>query len=71
MIEAEGDNQNGGIFSLSTDISLLLCPPKGNRPMLLKKFGDWDVKKENLMKFPVHFTSKNGIFLTTSSDVSK
>ena len=70
MIEAEGGNQNGGIFSFSSDVSLLSSPPDGKKPTLLEKFGDWDVETENLMKYPIHVTSKNGIFLTASSSVS-
>ena len=42
MIEANGDNKNGIIFSYSTEPSLLACPPKVFKPKLLKKFGDWN-----------------------------
>ena len=70
MIEASGDDQNGGIFSLESDFTLLNCPPKDKKPALLKKFGSWDEGVENLAKFPIHAVSKNGVFITASSDVS-
>lgn len=70
MLEASGENQNGGIFSLPVDFSLHTCPPKGKVPALLKKFGKWDEDTENFLKYPIHYASKNGIFLTASSDVS-
>lgn len=69
MIEANGDDKNGGIFSLDAGFTLLNCPPKDKKPTLLKKFGNWDENVENLMKYPVHSVSKNGVFITSSSDV--
>ena len=51
MIEANGDNKNGGIFSYSTEPSLLTCPPKVFKPKLLKKFGDWNEETESLAKY--------------------
>ena len=70
MIEASGDDQNGGIFSLESDLTLLNSPPKDKKPALLKKFGSWNEGVENLAKFPIHAVSKNGVFITASSDVS-
>ena len=70
MIEANGENKNGGIFSLPNEVNLLTCPPPGIKPKLLKKFGNWDEKIENIAKYPVYITSKNGVFITASSAVS-
>lgn len=71
MIEADGDDRNGGIFSLAVDFSLLVCPPRDRKPKLLKKFGNWNESTENLARYAIHTASKNGeIFFTASSDVS-
>ena len=51
MIETNGDNKSGGIFSYSTEPSLLTCPPKVFKPKLLKKFGDWNEETESLAKY--------------------
>ena len=67
MIEADG---NGGIFSAPVDFSLLSCTSPGINVMLEKKFGSWDEKKENLGKFPIYLTSRNGIFIAASAPVS-
>ena len=71
MLEADEDDRNGGIFSLPIDFTLLSCPPKGKKPLLLKKFGTWNESVENWSKYPIHHVAKKGgIFLTASSDVS-
>ena len=70
MIEADGNDKNGGIFSVDADFTLLNCPPKDKKPTVLKKFGSWEESVENLAKYPVHAVSKNGVFITASSDVS-
>jgi len=70
MLEADGEDQNGGIFSLPVDFTLLNCPPKDKKPVLLKKFGTWNESTENWSKYPVHTAGKGGIFLTASSEVS-
>ncbi|XP_057304821.1 uncharacterized protein LOC130641845 isoform X1 [Hydractinia symbiolongicarpus] len=67
MIEANGANSNGGIFSSSVDYSLLTCPPSSVKPKLIRKFGTWDELKENFAKYPLFLTSKNGVFLTAST----
>ena len=71
MIEADGADSHGGIFSLSTDFSLLTCPPNGIKPKLVKKFGEWNESIENIANYPIHHAAKNNkIFITASSDVS-
>ena len=70
MIEANGDNENGGIFSYSAEPSLLTCPSKGFKPKLLKKFGDWNEETESLAKFAPYITSSNGVFVKAGSAVS-
>ena len=72
MLEANGADSNGGIFSLPVDFTLLNCAPKDKKPVLQKKFGSWDENTENFLKHPVTAGSKNGIFLAASpSDVTK
>ena len=70
MIEANGDNKNGGIFSYSTEPSLLTCPPKGFKLKLLKKFGNWNEETESLAKYAPYITSSDGVFVKTGSAVS-
>ena len=71
MIEADGTDTNGGIFSLPVDFTLLNCAPKDKKPVLREKFGNWDENTENLAKNPITAGSKNGVFLSaTHSDVS-
>ena len=70
MIEADGNDANGGVFSLPVTHSLLTCPPAEVKPIILKKFGSWNEGVENIAKYPIYSTSKNGVFLTASSDVS-
>ena len=70
MIEANGNNENGGIFSYSTEPSLLTYPPKGFKPKLLKKFGDWNEETESLAKYVPYMTSSNGVFVKAGSAVS-
>ena len=70
MIEANGDNKNGGIFSYSTEPSLLTWPPKGFKPKLLKKFGNWNEETESLAKYAPYITSSNGVFVKAGSAVS-
>ena len=70
MIEANGDNKNGIIFSYSTEPSLLACPPKVFKPKLLKKFGDWNEETESLAKYAPYITSSNGVFVKAGSAVS-
>lgn len=70
MLEASEENQNGGIFTIPVDFSLLANPVKGKTPTLLKKFGSWDENMENFLKYPVHLASQNGIFLAASSEVN-
>ena len=66
MIEADGADKNGGIFSLPVTFSLKTCPPSGIKPTVLKKFGGWNEESENIAKYPIYSTSKNGIYLTAS-----
>ena len=71
MVEADGTDKNGGIFSLPVDFTLLNFAPKDKKPVLRKKFGNWNENTENLAKNPITAGSKNGIFLSASrSDVS-
>ena len=70
MIEADGFGKNGGIFSAPVGFTLLNCPPKDKKPILLQKFGSWDEDKENWLKHPPTAGSKNGVFISASSDVS-
>jgi len=63
MIEANGENQHGGIFSYSAKPSLMTCPQKGYLPKLIKKFGTWDEATENIANYPVFPTSLNGVYL--------
>jgi len=70
MIEADGEDNHGGIFSLTTGFSLLTCPPHGTKPKLVKKFGEWNESVENIANYPIHYAAKNNkIFITASSDV--
>ena len=69
MIEANGNNENGGIFSYSTEPSLLTYPPKGFKPKLLKKFGDWNEETESLAKYIPHMTLNDGVFVKAGSAV--
>uniref|UniRef100_A0A7M6DPA1 Uncharacterized protein n=1 Tax=Clytia hemisphaerica TaxID=252671 RepID=A0A7M6DPA1_9CNID len=66
MVEADGTDTNGGIFSLPADFTLLNCAPKDKKPILRKKFGNWDEGVENFAKNPITAGSKNGIFLSAS-----
>lgn len=61
MLEASNENQNGGIFSLPVDFSLLSSPPDGKKPNLVQKFGTWSTDEENFLKSPVHFSSNKGM----------
>ena len=71
MVEADGTDTNGGIFSLPVDFTLLNCAPKDKEPILIKKFGTWNENTENFLKNPITAGSKNDIFLSASrSDVS-
>lgn len=47
MIEADGENQNGGIFAITTQ----KCEGENCQPKLIQKFGNWDEKVENFGKY--------------------
>ena len=68
MIEADGNDQHGGIFSIPNDFSLLSCPTTGNKPTVLKRFGTWNEATENIAANPIYLTQQNGIFLTANTD---
>ena len=70
MVEANGEDQNGGVFSFTVVPSLLTCPSEDFKPTLLKKFGDWNEKTELLAKYAPCISSGNGVFLKTGSVVS-
>ena len=70
MLEANGDNKNGGIISYSTEPSLLTCPRKVFKLKLLKKFGDWNEETEPLAKYALYITSSNGVFVKAGSAVN-
>ena len=70
MVEADGEDQNGGIFSFTVVPSLLTCPPEDFKPTLLKKFGDWNEETELLAKYAPCISSNNGVFLKAGSVVS-
>lgn len=61
MLEASNNNQNGGIFSLPVDFSLLRSPTKGLKPTLIRKFGRWNTNSENFLKFPIYYSTNKGI----------
>lgn len=44
MIEADGTDKNGGVFSRSATSS---------KPTLIKRFGDWNTEIENFVKYPI------------------
>ena len=67
MIEASGEDQNGGIFTASVDYSVLECQPKSVKINLKKKFGDWDEQIENYLKFPLcRKSGSNGVYIGSS-----
>ena len=70
MIEANGNDKNGGIFSVAVDFTLLTSPPQDKIPTLLKKFGNWNTTQENWLKYPIYSAAKGDILLTASSNVS-
>ena len=70
MMEANGEDQNGGIFSFTAVPSLLTCPSEDFKPTLLKTIGDWDEETELPAKYAPCISSSNGVFLKARSVVS-
>ena len=68
MLEADSPNENGGIFALPVEYDSVLCSSK-ILPLILKKFGVWNINLENIAKFPLCTTYHNGIFMSANSMV--
>ena len=71
MIETFGaGDQQGGVFSFSTEGTFNSPDLSAAQAVLEKKFGNWDESTENLGKNLPHLSTCPGVHLTTSGDVS-
>ena len=69
MIEADGDNQWGGIFEGAISDGLTSYAPSSGKPKLLKKFSNWNESTSSLMKTNPFLVDNFGALLTTSLNV--
>ena len=69
MIEADGRQNDGGIFKASKKVNFFSQNDPSLKPVLLTKFGSWSVDNNLAQRVP-YVTEKCGHFLTTCSSVS-
>eukprot|EP00794_Sanderia_malayensis_P020639 gene20639-22674_t len=66
MIEADGQQQWGGIFEGSIKDGLTSCTPSPTKPKLLKKFSNWNESTSDLLKTNPYVVDNLGSLLTVS-----
>nr|XP_047134262.1 uncharacterized protein LOC100206071 [Hydra vulgaris] len=66
MLEAKNQDSYGGIFSIPVEYDSFSCS-KSYRPTLLTKFGTWDESVENIAKYPLCISLKNGFVMSANS----
>lgn len=63
MIEADGTDKNGGVFSYTTESLLLAFPDVESKPTFLKKIGNWNEEEESFVYSPIFLSDLDGNFI--------